>query len=70
VLNAAEVQQVHPTASLARDVLEGVMTRPVRRAAPSRVSGVLAPSSGGMRSREKMVWEWPDAAARMLEEWR
>ena len=70
VLNAADVQQVHPTASLAREVLEGVVPRPVRRSSPARVSGVLAPSSGGMRSREKMVWVWPDAAARILEEWR
>ncbi len=70
VLNAAEVQQAHPTASLAREILEGVVPRPVRRSASTRVSGVLAPSSGGMRSREKMVWQWPDAAARLIEEWR
>jgi chromosomal replication initiation ATPase DnaA len=69
VLNAAEVQQVHPTAALAREVLEGPVTRGPRRAA-SRVSGVLAPTAGGIRSREKMVWEWPDAAARLIEEWR
>ena len=70
VLNAGDVQQVHPTASLAREVLEGVVPRPIRRPAPTRVSGVLAPSSGGMRSREKMVWVWPDAAARIIEDWR
>lgn len=70
VLNAAEVQQVHPTAALARDVLEGVSPRPARRSAATRVSGVLAPTAGGMRSREKMVWEWPDASARIIEDWR
>lgn len=70
VLNAGDVQQVHPTASLAREILEGVVPRPIRRPAPTRVSGVLAPSSGGMRSREKMVWVWPDAAARIIEDWR
>ena len=70
VLNAAEVQQVHPTAALARETLEGVTPRPPRRSMPIRVTGALAPTSGGMRSREKMVWEWPDAASRMIEEWR
>ncbi len=69
VLNAAEVQQVHPTAALAREVLEGAIVRAPRRAA-ARVSGVLAPTAGGIRSREKMVWEWPDVAARLIEEWR
>ncbi|MGE5091221.1 MAG: DnaA ATPase domain-containing protein [Bacillota bacterium] len=70
VLNAAEVQQVHPTAALARETLEGVTPRPPRRSIPVRVTGALAPTSGGIRSREKMVWEWPDAASRMIEEWR
>lgn len=70
VLNAAEVQQVHPTAALARETLEGVTPRPPRRSMPIRVTGALAPTSGGIRSREKMVWEWPDAASRMIEEWR
>ena len=70
VLNAAESRQVHPTAALARETLEGVTPRPPRRSMPVRVTGALAPTSGGIRSREKMVWEWPDAAARMIEEWR
>lgn len=70
VLNAADVQQVHPTAALARETLEGVTPRPPRRSIPVRVTGALAPTSGGIRSREKMVWEWPDAASRMIEEWR
>jgi chromosomal replication initiation ATPase DnaA len=70
VLNAAEVQQVHPTAALARETLEGVTPRSPRRSIPVRVTGALAPTSGGIRSREKMVWEWPDAASRMIEEWR
>jgi chromosomal replication initiation ATPase DnaA len=70
VLNAAEVQQVHPTAALARETLEGVTPRPPRRSIPVRATGALAPTSGGIRSREKMVWEWPDAASRLIEEWR
>ena len=70
VLNAAESRQVHPTAVLARETLEGVTPRPPRRSMPLRATGALAPASGGVRSREKMVWEWPDAASRMIEEWR
>ncbi len=69
VLNAAEARQVAPTAGLARDVLEGASARP-RRSPPARPSGVAAPSGAGVRSREKMVWEWPDVAARMIEELR
>jgi chromosomal replication initiation ATPase DnaA len=69
VLNAAEARQVAPTAGLARDVLEGAAARP-RRSPPARPSGVAAPSGAGVRSREKMVWEWPDVAARMIEELR
>jgi hypothetical protein len=30
----------------------------------------VAPSAAGARSREKMVWEWPDVGERALEEWR
>ncbi|MEO8226079.1 MAG: DnaA/Hda family protein, partial [Gemmatimonadota bacterium] len=71
VLNAAEVQHIHPTVALARQVLEGTAVRAPRRAPPAtRTSGIVAPLSGGVRSREKMVWEWPDIAARIIEEWR
>ena len=70
VLNAAEAKQVHPTAALAREVLEGNAARAPRRAAIARPSGVMAPSASGLRSREKMVWEWPDLPARIIEEWR
>jgi chromosomal replication initiation ATPase DnaA len=70
VLNAAEAKQVHATAALAREVLEGSAARAPRRAAAARPSGVIAPSASGLRSREKMVWEWPDLPARIIEEWR
>jgi hypothetical protein len=30
----------------------------------------MAPGSGAVRSREKMVEIWPDIAERVLEEWR
>jgi chromosomal replication initiator protein len=68
VLNAAETQGVAPTAALAREVLEGSAPKAPRRSA-SRSSGVVAPASGA-RSREKIVWDWPDVGDRIVEEWR
>jgi chromosomal replication initiator protein len=68
VLNAAETQGVAPTAALARQVLGGPVAKLPRRS-PSRSSGVVAPASGA-RSREKIVWDWPEVGDRILEEWR
>lgn len=70
VLHVAEARESTPTAALAREILDGPPPRPVRRAQPERGSGVVAASAGGVRSREKMVWEWPDTTARIIEEWR
>jgi chromosomal replication initiator protein len=69
VLNAAESQNVTPTAALAREVLEGSVPRAPRKSGAVRTSGVLAPASG-VRSREKIVWDWPDVGDRIVEEWR
>jgi chromosomal replication initiator protein len=69
VLNAAESQEVSPSASLAREVLEGATPKPPRRQTSTRTSGVVAPA-GGARSREKIVWDWPDVGDRIVEEWR
>jgi chromosomal replication initiator protein len=69
VLNAAEAQGMAPTAALAREVLEGAMPKPPRRVAPARSSGVMPPA-GAAKSREKIVWEWPEVSDRILEEWR
>ncbi len=68
VLNAAESQGDSPTASLAREVLEGAPPKPARRPA-TKSSGIVAPA-GGIRSREKVVWDWPDVGDRIVEEWR
>jgi chromosomal replication initiator protein len=73
VLNAAEARNEPPGLSLAREVLDGVTVPaapPPRRPATSRSSGIVAPSTGGARSREKMVWEWPEIGERTIEEWR
>jgi chromosomal replication initiation ATPase DnaA len=68
VLHAADAQQARPTAVFARSVLEAAPARPPRRAGP-RASGIVAPG-GGVRSREKMVWDWPVITDRLHEEWR
>jgi chromosomal replication initiator protein len=76
VLVAAEARGTAPTAGLAREVLEGPATPApppsdaAARPRPPRSSGIVAPTAGGARSREKMVWEWPDVGERVLEEWR
>lgn len=70
VLVAAETQQAKVTAALARAVLEGAPARPARRPSAPRSSGLVAPGNGGVRSREKMVWDWPGIGERLIEEWR
>jgi chromosomal replication initiator protein DnaA len=69
VLNAAESKGIAPTAALAREVLEAPAPRPPRRSTGVRTSGIVAPASGA-RSREKIVWDWPDVGDRIVEEWR
>ncbi len=69
VLNAAESKGVAPTAVLAREVLEAPAPKPPRRSTGVRTSGIVAPASGA-RSREKIVWDWPDVGDRIVEEWR
>jgi chromosomal replication initiator protein len=69
VLNAAESKGVPPTAVLAREVLEAPAPKPARRSTSVRTSGIVAPASGA-RSREKIVWDWPDVGDRIVEEWR
>ncbi len=73
VLEAAGARGEPPTVALARETLEGPSTPPApapRGSAGKRSSGIVAPSAAGARSREKMVWEWPDIGERTLEEWR
>ena len=69
VLNAAESQGAVPTVALAREVLEAPPPKPPRRPVATRSSGIVAPASGA-RSREKIVWDWPDVGDRIVEEWR
>jgi hypothetical protein len=79
VLNAAEARSIPPSVGLAREVLDGVAPGSpddaraggrARRPSGPRSSGIVAPTAGGVRSREKMVWEWPELGDRVLEDWR
>jgi hypothetical protein len=56
------------TAAFAREVLEGAYR--MQRAAGLRTSGIVVSSAGGIRSREKIVWDWPDQSERILEDFR
>jgi chromosomal replication initiator protein len=69
VLNAAETKGLTPSAALAREVLEGTVPKSPRRQSTTRSSGIVAPIVGA-RSREKVVWDWPDVGDRIVEEWR
>jgi chromosomal replication initiator protein len=70
VLNAAETRHEPPSAALARELLEGVAPRPPRRSGGHRVSGVVSLPSGSVKSREKMIWDWPEAGDRIIEDVR
>lgn len=67
VMTAADERDIPLTLVTARRLLEG---EPVEAARPPRRgSGLLAPGSGALRSREKMTETWPDVAERLIEEW-
>ena len=68
VVEAAAAQDAPVTAGLAREVLEGAPAP--RRSTGLRTSGIVVSSAGGVRSREKMVWDWPAAADRVIEDLR
>jgi len=71
VLEAAALQGVPPTAALARELLEQpAAAPPAPRRTSGRSSGIVGAGANATRSREKMVWEWPDVADRVIEEWR
>ncbi|HVH69434.1 MAG TPA: DnaA/Hda family protein, partial [Gemmatimonadales bacterium] len=70
LVGAATAQEVPLTAGLAREVLEGQAPREARRPGGLRPSGLVVSSLGGIKSREKMVWEWADVGDRLIEELR
>jgi hypothetical protein len=50
--------------------LEGGPPPAARRTTGLRTSGIVVSSAGGVRSREKMVWDWPASSDRVIEELR
>ena len=68
VVEAAAAQDAPVSGGLAREVLAGAP--PARRPSGARTSGIVVSSAGGVRSREKMVWDWPAAADRVIEDLR
>jgi hypothetical protein len=70
VTSAAAGEDQPLSASLAREVLEGPPVEPARAAGGLRTAGLIVSSMGGIRSREKMAWDWPAPADRMIEDLR
>ncbi|HUL04074.1 MAG TPA: DnaA/Hda family protein [Gemmatimonadales bacterium] len=70
VVAAAATQDAPINAGLAREVLEGQSVDAGRKSTGVKTSGLVVSSLSGIRSREKMVWEWPDMVERMIEELR
>jgi chromosomal replication initiator protein len=70
VASAAAAQAQPVTAGLAREVLEGQVPAEKRRTSGFRTSGIVVSSAGGIRSREKMVWDWPAPDDRVIEDLR
>jgi chromosomal replication initiator protein len=71
VLEAAASKGLPPTVELARELLEEPpAAAPAPRRSSGRSSGIVGAGANATRSREKMVWEWPEVAERVIEEWR
>jgi chromosomal replication initiation ATPase DnaA len=70
VVSAAAAQDVPVSAGLAREVLEGGTAAERRRTVGFRTSGIVVSSAGGVRSREKIVWDWAAPSDRLIEELR
>jgi chromosomal replication initiation ATPase DnaA len=70
VVSAAAAQDVPVSAGLAREILEGGTAAERRRTVGFRTSGIVVSSAGGVRSREKIVWDWAAPSDRLIEELR
>jgi chromosomal replication initiation ATPase DnaA len=71
VMGEAAAQRVAPSPSLAREVLAVIDLGPgrsARRIGAARTSGILSPGMGLVRSREKIVDQWPDIGDRLITE--
>lgn len=68
VLEAADASGGVASAAVARELIEGAAPKTPRPSARMRTSGVVISPTGGVKSREKMIWNWPDPAERLIEE--
>ena len=68
VLAVAESQGVRPSVAIARELIEGALPKIQRPSAKMRTSGIMISPAGGIKSREKMIWSWPDPADRLIED--
>jgi len=68
VLRAAEADSVAPDEAFARSQLEGAPARPSQAVQGLRLSGVYLTPQAVVKSREKLVWQWPEPNDRLIEE--
>jgi chromosomal replication initiator protein DnaA len=68
VVSGAQAMGAALSTEIARKLLEGPPTAESRASARVRTSGVVVSPTGGVTSREKVVWEWPDPSDRVIEE--
>jgi chromosomal replication initiator protein len=68
VVRAAQAEDRDPDLAFVSALLEGAAPVRQRTSMGVRTSGILLSPIGHVRSREKVVWDWPDPAQRMIEE--
>ncbi len=69
VFRAAQAEDREPDLAFVSALLEGAAPVPNRMAQRVRTSGILISPMGSVRSREKVVWDWPDQSDRVIEEY-
>jgi len=68
VVRAAQAEDREPDLAFVSSILEGTTPAPQRSSTRVRTSGILVSPVGSVRSREKVVWDWPDQSDRVIEE--
>ena len=68
VVTGAEAMGRKLDVESARQLLEQAHKPEPRASSPGRASGGMAAPPGALRSQEKIVWDWPNMAERVIEE--
>jgi chromosomal replication initiation ATPase DnaA len=68
VLDEASRSEAALTSAFARQVLEGATPARRRSSLGVRASGIMVSPGVGVRSPEKMIWNWPELSDRIIEE--